>query len=61
MTNNRTTAQSPAPWHATAAYLYTLDLDGPALAWEYLRRHSGYRSEWLALGRRVDAERWGLQ
>ena len=25
------------PWYPTAAYLYTLHLDGPALAWEYLR------------------------
>ncbi|MFV3093976.1 transcriptional regulator domain-containing protein, partial [Pseudomonas sp. GW6] len=30
-------------WYPTAAYLYTLHLDGPALAWEYLRRHPDYR------------------
>ena len=23
------------PWYPTAAYLYTLHLNGPALAWEY--------------------------
>lgn len=50
-----------APWRAQAAYLYLLDLDGLALAWEYLRRHPGYRTDWLALGRRVEAERWGLR
>ena len=31
--------RSAEPWYATAAYLYVLHLDGPALAWEYLRRH----------------------
>lgn len=51
----------PPPWGVSAAYLYTLDLDGSALAWEYLRRHDGYRAAWLALGRKGDAERWGLR
>ncbi len=50
-----------APWRATAAYLYTLDLDGPALAWEYLRRHSGYRADWLNGRRRAVTTRWGLR
>src|SRR5690606_34200944 len=50
-----------APWHATAAYLYVLHLDGPALAWEYLRRIPDYRRQW----RRsryvtVDPAIWGL-
>ncbi len=31
-------------WHAAAAYLYALTLDGPALAWEYLRRNPRYRA-----------------
>lgn len=48
-------------WRAGAAYLYTLDLDAPALAWEYLRRHAGYRSAWLARRRRLHGGRWGLR
>ena len=32
-------AKSGEHWHPGAAYLYVLHLDGPALAWEYLRRH----------------------
>ena len=51
----------PKPWSISAAYLYTLNLDGPALAWEYLRRHAGYLSDWLALGRNGNGERWGLR
>ena len=54
------------PWHPTAAYLYVLHLDGPALAWEYLRRHPEYRLDWLRRGRRPQpahqaAHRWGLR
>lgn len=30
--------RSADTWYPTAAYLYVLHLDGPALAWEYLRR-----------------------
>jgi hypothetical protein len=33
-------------WHPAAAYLYVLHLDGPALAWEYLRRNPNYRLDW---------------
>lgn len=33
------TDRSSQHWYPTAAYLYTLHLDGPALAWEYLRRN----------------------
>jgi hypothetical protein len=54
-------ADLSAPWRAAAAYLYTLDLDGPALAWEYLRRHSGYQTDWFSKQRRASASRWGLQ
>ena len=53
-----------APWRAAAAYLYTLDLDGSALAWEYLRRHPGYQATWLGAVRRRHADvvhRWGLR
>src|SRR5699024_862920 len=49
-------------WYPTAAYLYTLHLDGPALAWEYLRRNSDYRRDWLRRRRRGGAARhWGLR
>ncbi|MGJ7484471.1 transcriptional regulator domain-containing protein [Variovorax sp. LT2P21] len=55
--------QPRAPWAVSAAYLYTLDLDGPALAWEYLRRNPMYRAEHAAWARRRSAwfERWGLR
>ena len=54
---------SAAHWYPTAAYLYTLHLDAPALAWEYLRRHPDYRLDWLRCHRRpqaaqVAAHRW---
>ena len=60
MTNDRV-VKIAAPWRSTAAYLYTLDLDDPALAWEYLRRRADYLQEWRASRRRVDAQRWGLR
>ena len=47
--------RSAEPWYATAAYLYVLHLDGPALAWEYLRRHPRYRADWQR--RLADARR----
>ncbi|MDP3136718.1 DUF2285 domain-containing protein [Hydrogenophaga sp.] len=51
----------PPPWHASAAYLYALHLDGPALAWEYLRRHPGYRLAWHTQKTDAGAARpWGL-
>ena len=49
-------------WHPCAAYLYVLHLDGPALAWEYLRRHPDYLRDWLRRRRHPDAaHRWGLR
>ncbi|WP_323034337.1 DUF7011 domain-containing protein [Pararhodobacter sp.] len=49
-------------WHPVAAYLYVLHLDGPALAWEYLRRHPEYRHDWLHRLQRPDAaQNWGLR
>jgi len=48
-------------WYPTAAYLYVLHLDGPALAWEYLRRNPDYRRDWLRRRRRPDAAHWGLR
>lgn len=50
----------PPPWHASAAYLYVLHLDGPALAWEYLRRHPGYRQAWYTQASET-AQPWGLR
>ena len=63
MTIEHYPADSAAPWRAAAAYFYTLDLDGPALAWEYLRRNPTYRAEWVARTRRRagPASRWGLR
>ena len=51
-----------APWQATAAYLYVLRLDTTDLAWEYLRRHPGYRTCWHRAARRTGkaASAWGL-
>ncbi|MFW7342963.1 DUF2285 domain-containing protein [Pollutimonas sp. H1-120] len=53
-------------WHPVAAYLYILHLDGPALAWEYLRRHPDYRQDWLRHSQQPEAaqptaQRWGLR
>jgi len=49
-------------WYPTAAYLYVLHLDAPALAWEYLRRNPDYRRDWLRRQRRPDAaHQWGLR
>jgi hypothetical protein len=53
--------RAPEPWKISAAYLYTLDLDGPALAWEYLRRNPGYRADWACRKRSSSFARWGLQ
>ena len=63
MSMNDIEDQPRAPWAVSAAYLYTLDLDGPALAWEYLRRNPKYRAEHAASARRRSAwfERWGLR
>jgi hypothetical protein len=54
---------SAVHWHPSAAYLYVLHLDGPALAWEYLRRNPEYRRDWQCHGRRPqhDALHWGLR
>ncbi|WP_035820308.1 DUF2285 domain-containing protein [Cupriavidus sp. SK-4] len=54
--------RSADSWLPTAAYLYVLHLDGPGLAWEYLRRHPDYRRDWLRRRRRPEAaHRWGLR
>lgn len=58
----------PAPrateWRPAAAYLYVLHLDGPSLAWEYLRRNPDYRLDWQRFYRRLTGRRpwrWGLR
>lgn len=49
-------------WHPGAAYLYVLHLDGPGLAWEYLRRHPEYRRDWRRRHHRPElAQSWGLR
>lgn len=54
--------RSTDAWYPTAAYLYVLHLDGPALAWEYLRRHPDYRRDWLRCHSLPDAAHaWGLR
>jgi hypothetical protein len=54
---------SAVHWHPSAAYLYVLHLDGPALAWEYLRRNPEYRFAWQHHRHypQHDAQRWGLR
>ena len=51
-------------WLPAAAYLYVLHLDGPALAWEYLRRNPDYEQDWLRHRRKAaggQARHWGLR
>ena len=50
-------------WRASAAYLYVLPLDGPSLAWEYMRRNPDYRRDWARYshGRESIAKRWQLE
>ncbi|ULH06455.1 DNA -binding domain-containing protein [Alcaligenes faecalis] len=51
----------PAGWMAVASYFYVLGLDGPALAWEYLRRQPSYRQAWAGRQRgQHQPEHWGL-
>ena len=54
--------RSADAWYPTAAYLYVLHLDRPALAWEYLRRHPDYRCDWLRRRHQPEAANaWGLR
>lgn len=54
--------RSPEHWRPAAAYLYTLHLDGPQLAWEYLRRNAEYRRDWQRCAPvAAVAQRWGLR
>src|SRR3546814_602624 len=47
---------SPPP---SAAYIYTLQIDPPGLAWEYLRRDPAYRS--ACRHRRGNPAQWGMK
>lgn len=60
MTDRKAEGLPSALWRASAAYLYTLDLDSPALAWEYLRRNPQYQADW-ARRRAASLDRWGLR
>ncbi len=49
-------------WHPVAAYLFVLHLDGPSLAWEYLRRNPDYRLDWQHRHcEDTQAQRWCLR
>lgn len=48
-------------WRPAAAYFYLLQLDGPGLAWEYLRRNSRYLDSWLRRRTSPKAKHWGLR
>lgn len=48
-------------WRPAAAYFYLLQLDGPGLAWEYLRRNSRYLDSWLRRRSSPKAKHWGLR
>lgn len=64
MTIRCDTDLSLAPCCATAAYLHALSLDGARLAWEFLRRHPGYRAGWQQASRSERdrmGRRWGLR
>jgi hypothetical protein len=61
MAKGTTKHRAPEPWMLSAAYLYTLDLYGPTLAWEYLRRNPGYRADWACQKRSSSFAQWGLR
>jgi hypothetical protein len=48
-------------WRPVAAYIYLLNLDGPGLAWEYLRRNSRYLESWTHKRSSPRAKYWGLR
>ncbi|WP_246722682.1 DUF6499 domain-containing protein [Aureimonas sp. OT7] len=57
-------------WRVPGAYGHAKKIATSGLAWEYLRRHDGYRDDFLSITRigRPDAERletfaqrWGLR
>jgi len=56
-------ASDTTSWQSPAAYLYVLRLDGPSLAWEYLRRNPEYRADWTQRNHDncISASRWHLE
>jgi hypothetical protein len=48
-------------WRPAAAYFYLLQLDGPGLAWEYLRRNTRYIDSWMHRRSSRRAKHWGLR
>lgn len=56
-------AADSTSWQSPAAYLYVLRLDGPSLAWEYLRRNPEYRADWTLRNRENcdTAGQWDLE
>ena len=57
-------AADSTSWQSLAAYLYVLRLDGPSLAWEYLRRNLAYRDDWTGRHHQHSgdpASRWHLE
>jgi Uncharacterized conserved protein (DUF2285) len=54
----------PPSWGPPVAYIYTLKLDDCSLAWEYLRRNSSYRSDFVCATRyqkrNILPNCWGL-
>lgn len=57
-------------WRSPTAYKYATDIPAAGFAWEYLRRHDGYRREFQTIAglsepdpQRLEAfvRRWGLR
>lgn len=56
-------AGAGADWRYREAYQYVASLDGPLLAWEYLRRNANYRDAWdryEPMAADVAGHVWGL-
>jgi hypothetical protein len=56
-------AGARAEWRPREAYQYVASLDGPLLAWEYLRRNARYRADWdqrTHLSAEAACRVWGL-
>lgn len=56
-------AGASAAWRSREAYRYVASLDGPLLAWEYLRRDARYHDDWdhhRHLSAEASRRVWGL-
>jgi len=56
-------AGARAEWRPREAYEYVASLDGPLLAWEYLRRNARYGAAWdqrARLSAEAPCRVWGL-